>query len=152
MSGSPASRKPAREQTPRPRGFSSRAWCFCVGHRQPVTEEARAAHDTFYYYRGPRLEAVRHGDWKLQIASAAKKDDAFQPKLYNLRTDIGEAKDVAAANPDVVKKLESLVAAMKDDLGVDGAAKGSRELGKVKDARPLIDKDGKIRPGFEPMT
>jgi hypothetical protein len=38
---------------------------------------------------------------------------------------------------------------MKDDLGLDGIGRGCRELGKVKDARPLIDKDGKIRPGFE---
>ncbi len=57
---------------------------------------------------------------------------------------------MAAANPEVVKKLEGLIEAMKDDLGLDGPARGSRELGRVKNARPLIDKDGKIRPGFEP--
>ncbi len=50
---------------------------------------------------------------------------------------------MAAANPEVV-------VAMKDDLGLDGSAKGSRELGKVKDSS-LIDKDGNIRPRFEPM-
>ena len=42
-----------------------------------------------------------------------------------------------------------LVAAMKDDLGLDGPAPGSRPLGKVKDVRPLIGKDGKVRAGFE---
>jgi len=50
----------------------------------------------------------------------------------------------------VVKTIEALIAAMKDDLGTDGQAPGSRELGKVKNPRPLIDKDGKVRPGFEP--
>lgn len=117
-------------------------------------KDAKPAHETFYYYRGLQLEAVRHGDWKLQIAAAAKKDDAqaapFQVKLYYLKTDIGEAKDVAAANPEIVKKLEGLVAIMKDDLGLTGIGPGCRPLGKVKDARPLIDKDGKVRPGFEP--
>jgi arylsulfatase A len=116
-------------------------------------KDAKPAHETFYYYRGLRLEAVRHGEWKLQIADPAKghdpKDPPFKARLYNLKTDIGEATDVAAEHPDVVKKLEGLVAAVKDDLGLDGIAPGCRELGKVKDARPLIDKDGKVRPGFE---
>jgi arylsulfatase A len=111
---------------------------------------ARPAHETFYYYRGLRLEAVRHGDWKLQVAALAKKDAPFKPRLYNLKADVGESRDVAAANPEVVKKLEGLVAAMKDDLGVDEVGPGCRELGRVKNARPLIGPDGAIRPGFEP--
>ncbi len=106
-------------------------------------KDAKPAHETFYYYRGLKLEAVRHGDWKLQLGE--------QPKLYNLKTDIGEKTDVAAANPEIVKRLQGLAEAMKDDLGLDGPARGSRELGKVKNARPLIDRDGKIRPGFEPQ-
>ncbi len=117
-------------------------------------QDARPAHETFYYYRGLRLEAVRHGDWKLLIASPAKKagpkDDPFKPRLYDLRADVGESTDVAAKHPDVVKRLEALAAAMKDDLGLDGVGPGCRPVGKVKDARPLIDNDGKIRPGFEP--
>lgn len=112
-------------------------------------KDAKPAHETFYFYRGLELEAVRHGDWKLQIVGATK-DVPFQAKLYNLKTDIGEAKDMAAANPAIVKKLEELAAAMKDDLGLTGVGPGCRPLGKVKDARPLIDKDGKVRPGFEP--
>jgi arylsulfatase A len=83
-------------------------------------KDAKPAHETFYYYRGLWLEAVRHGDWKLQIAPPAKKDDpkdaVFKPKLYNLKSDVGEAKDVAAENPEVVERLEGLAAAMKDDL------------------------------------
>jgi arylsulfatase A len=120
-------------------------------------EGARPAHETFYYYRGFRLEAVRHGDWKLHLpgdkgkgGGATGKTDAG-PALYNLRTDIGEAADVAAANPQIVRKLETLAAAMKDDLGLDGAdAPGCRELGKVANPEPLIDPSGKVRAGFEP--
>jgi arylsulfatase A len=111
------------------------------------------AHETFYYYRGMRLEAVRHGDWKLQIAPhnnpQAGKPEPFSPKLYNLRADIGESNDVAAKHPEIVKELQSLVSAMAGDLGLDGPAPGSRELGKVSHAQPLIDQDGRVRAGFE---
>jgi arylsulfatase A-like enzyme len=113
--------------------------------------DAKPAHETFYYYRGLRLEGVRHGDWKLHFPQAKKgKGEPAGRRLYNLRDDIGETRDVAAANPEVVKQLEALVAAAKDDLGLDGMGPGCRELGRVKNARPLIDYDGKIRPGFEP--
>lgn len=110
--------------------------------------DAKPAHETFYYYRGFVLEAVRHGDWKLHLALA--KDPSAKAKLYNLRADIGEANDVAAANPETVRQLAALVAAMKDDLGLDGPAPGFRELGKVPNAQPLIGHDGKVRAGFEP--
>lgn len=116
-------------------------------------KDAKPAHETFYYFRGLQLEGVRHGDWKLHFPAApkkAKKEAAGKPRLYNLRTDIGESKNVAADHPEIVQKLESLAAAMKDDLGLDGMGPGCRPLGKVKDARPLIDRDGAVRPGFEP--
>jgi arylsulfatase A-like enzyme len=113
---------------------------------------APPAHETFYYFRGAKLEAVRHHEWKLQVANPAKKDDTtkFAAKLYNLNTDIGEAKDVAAAHPEQVQKLEGLITAMKGDLGVDGPGPGVRKLGKVSAAQPLIGVDGTIRPGFAP--
>jgi arylsulfatase A len=116
-------------------------------------ENARPAHETFYYFRGLRLEAVRHGDWKLQIAPPNRRnaadDMAFAAKLYNLKNDIGEAKDVAAQHPEIVARLRRLIDAMDKDLGVDGRGPGCRPLGKVSDARPLIDMEGRIRDGFE---
>lgn len=110
--------------------------------------EAKPAHDTFYYYKGLRLEAVRLGDWKLELVG--QKQSSTKGKLYNLKADIGEASDVAAQNPEIVRQLQTLVGAMKNDLGLDGEAPGSRMLGKVKDAEPIIGLDGKIREGFEP--
>jgi arylsulfatase A len=121
-------------------------WPHLAGDR-----DAKPAHETFYYFRGLRLEAVRHGDWKLQIAPPMTANaPSFKARLYNLKNDIGESTDVAAANFEVVKKLQALIEAMKDELGLDGMGRGCRALGRVKDARPLIDRDGKIRPGFEP--
>ena len=119
--------------------------------------DARPAHETFYFYRGLKLEAVRHGDWKLRLAnlqeakknSKAPADASDTAKLFNLKTDIGESTDLAAANPEVVAKLESLVDAMKGDLGIDGPAPGSRTLGKVENPAPIIGLDGKIRREFD---
>ncbi|HEY6169767.1 MAG TPA: sulfatase [Verrucomicrobiae bacterium] len=125
---------------------------------------AKSPHDVFYYYRGLKLEGVRSGPWKLRFASAdaapaknakkgkaAKKQDAAAvDQLYNLDSDIGESKNVADANPDVIKRLRSLADAMKDDLGLDGIGPGVRPLGRVANPQPLIGRDGKIREGFAP--
>ncbi|MDZ4689209.1 MAG: sulfatase [Planctomycetaceae bacterium] len=122
------------------------------------TATDKPAHDTFYYYRGLRLEAVRHGDWKYQIAASSapanKKaaEPVFRAKLYNLRMDISETTDVAAAHPETVAQLQRLVAAMQDDLGLDGPAPGSRELGKMPQALPLINHAGQVRAGFAPLA
>ncbi len=72
--------------------------------------------------------------------------------LFNLKTDIGESTDVASQHPEIVAKLQKLVEAMKEDLGVSGIGPGCRPLGKVKNAQPLIGQDGKVRPGFEPKS
>lgn len=108
-----------------------------------VTEPA---HEIFYYYSGLKLEAVRYRDWKLQIvpsksANRSNSDADFTPRLYNLKNDIGESTDVALEHPDTVTQLRSLIATMQSDLGLDGPAPGSRELGRVDNARPLIEFD-----------
>lgn len=109
------------------------------------TPDAKPTHDTFFYYNGLRLNAVRHGDWKLQIAMGRNAAEAkkFEPQLYNLRTDIGEATNIAAANPDIVAKLQAIIAANETDLGTEGIAPGCRELGRVKNPKPLIPHDTK---------
>ena len=102
---------------------------------------AKSPHEVFYFFHGLNLQAVRSGPWKLHLAKAA---------LYNLTDDIGEANDVSAAHPDVVKSLRALAASMKDDLGVEGIGPGTRPLGRVTDPKPLIDPSGTIREGFAP--
>jgi arylsulfatase A-like enzyme len=132
--------------------------------RSVLTGDANAPgpHQVFYYYRGLELEAVRDGDWKLVQPAAAKAAAKAKakagakasnaPLLFNLKTDIGENTDVAAQNPQIVAKLQNLVAEMKQDLGVSGLGPGCRPLGRVKNAQPLIGQDGKVRPGFEPKS
>ena len=102
---------------------------------------ATSPHEVFHYFRGLKLEAIRSGPWKLHLAKT---------ELYNLATDLGEASNVAPANPDVVQRLQALAVATQDDLGTDGTGPGCRPLGRTENPEPLINRDGKVRAGFEP--
>jgi len=105
------------------------------------TPGARSPHEPFCYFRGFALEAVRSGPWKLHLKSG---------ELYELRADIGERKDVAAQNGEIVTRLRALVDKMDGDLGREGLGPGCRTLGRVENPLPLIDRDGTIREGFAP--
>jgi arylsulfatase A-like enzyme len=59
-------------------------------------------HDYLYwaFYEGGSGQAARAGDWK-----AVQQPINSPVRLYNLASDLGENRDVAAAHPDVVKRL-----------------------------------------------
>ncbi len=62
----------------------------------------QAEHDYLYWEMSGQT-AIRQGTWR------AVRPRANAPwELYDLKTDPSEAKDVAAANPEVVKKLSAL--------------------------------------------
>jgi len=84
---------------------------------------AKTPHDAFYYFRVDRLEAVRSGPWKLHARG----------QLYNLDDDVGESRDVAKQNPDVVARLKGLMATITADL-----KKNSRPVGRVERAVYLV--------------
>ncbi len=89
------------------------------------------ARDTHLYFAGTgKISAIRQGQWKLFLTKAqgggkgaqAAKDapkgkrpnnggaadaDAGDFTLYDLATDLGETKDVAAEHPDIVAKLRA---------------------------------------------
>jgi len=58
-----------------------------------------------FYERGS-AQAVRQGKWK-----AVQQPLATPPRLYDLSTDIGEERDLAAENPEMIARL---VAAMRE--------------------------------------
>ena len=60
-------------------------------------------HQTLYWRYGPQW-AIRDGDMKLVVS----KGGSGKPELYDLATDIGESKDLAAAQPGKVKELQAL--------------------------------------------
>ncbi len=70
-----------------------------------------APHDALYWRFGEQW-AIRKGDWKL----VASRPDGKEPKLFNLKDDIGEAKDLTAANPDKAKELQAAWTAWNSEL------------------------------------
>jgi arylsulfatase A-like enzyme len=69
-------------------------------------------HDALYWRFGEQM-AIRAGDYKLvrydsnADNNAGKKQPVSTVKLYNLKDDLGESKDLAAAQPDKVKELQA---------------------------------------------
>jgi arylsulfatase A-like enzyme len=61
---------------------------------------------------GSTQRAVRQGDWKLLV-------DGPQEFLFNLRDDIGERNDLAAANADRVRSLKALLDAWERDADAE---------------------------------
>ena len=65
---------------------------------------------------------MRSGPWKLHLAKT---------ELYHLGNDIGESQNVAATQPEVVKRLPALAEAM-DDLGTEGIGPRCRPAGRAE--------------------
>jgi len=94
---------------------------------------AKSPYEAFYYHtaRGD-LSAVRCGKWKLHIKPPRSRRRKNQPKvkpvtgaqLFDLSTDINEAKNVAADNPDVVKKLTGLLKTFDEEIKANLRAPG----------------------------
>jgi arylsulfatase len=125
-----------------------------------LSADAKTPHDAFYYYIGNKLTAVRSGKWKLKVETSLLEDfgykklkqpDAVIPMgLYNLEWDPGEMKDVSKDHPDVMKRLEALLAKEREELGDQrqgvegrewrpaGRAEGKSvwDVGTAKAARP----------------
>lgn len=60
---------------------------------------------------GFRAQAVRHGDWKLIVTRAdANKGAAAKEELFNLHSDLGETKNLAAEMPDVLLAMRQRLA------------------------------------------
>jgi hypothetical protein len=56
-----------------------------------------------------RQLAIRQGPWKLVFAGKGKGKGKQETALYDLATDIGETRNVAADHPEVVQRLTALM-------------------------------------------
>jgi len=103
---------------------------------------AKSPHEAFFYYGGTNLRAVRSGPWKLHASG----------QLFNLDEDIGESRNVAAAHPDIVTRLNGYLEDARTDLG-DGQLKGAncRPVGVAKNPRTLVPRPGvESEEGYRP--
>lgn len=96
----------------------------------------------FMYYRLEQLQAVRSGAWKLYLPLRAKfinnnrKAAAAKAELYNVREDVGETREVAAEQPEMVRRLTAMAEWAREEIGdVDRRGRGQRAAGRV--ARPV---------------
>jgi arylsulfatase A-like enzyme len=144
--------------------------------------EKSAARDGLYYFLWHRLEAVRSGDWKLVMSpqkdacdsapgddgtgprsaknkQAKSKAEVFasreKPRLYNLADDPAETTDLAERRPEVVARLDALVARMDADLGIESDKKrnprpGVRKPDEVSSPQPLMLAAGSATPSTNP--
>jgi arylsulfatase A-like enzyme len=73
-----------------------------------LAEKPRAAcRTTLLHQSGALLLSVRHGQWKL--IPTPPKSAKENPELYDLSADLGETKNLAAANSEKVKELMELL-------------------------------------------
>jgi len=87
----------------------------------------------FFYYWMNELQAVRYGEYKYSCTRGT---------LYNLREDVGEARDIAEAHPDIVMQMKEMLAACREDMGdsltgTEGA--NVRPIGRVDNPKPLTE-------------
>jgi arylsulfatase A-like enzyme len=68
---------------------------------------------------GQNQKAVRRGDWKLVV-------DGTHEFVFNVRTDLGERRDVAGHRQDVARELRALLNAWERDVEAEAEAKGGK--------------------------
>ncbi len=101
----------------------------------------------FYYYR-EQLQAVRSGPWKLYLALEKKMKSLSgsmegakpcEAELYDLRSDIGETRNVAGEQPEAVRRLQALADRARADLGDLGReGRDQRPAGRVENPVPRV--------------
>jgi arylsulfatase A-like enzyme len=97
-------------------------------------------HETFAYYQGNSLEAIRDSRWKLHFAKFGKPID----ELYDLVNDVAESIDVFEQNPEVVARLNEAADVWRHDLGdarLEIVGTGTRPIGRVTNPKPLTEYD-----------
>lgn len=121
-------------------------WDIWTGKSSESAQEAY-----FYYYRVNELHGVRYKNWKLYfphkyrtmngqpngkdgLPGSYKYVDIENIELYDLSKDIGETKNVALENPEIVKTIQELANGMRSRLGdslYDVQGTESRTPGKI---------------------
>ncbi len=83
-------------------------------------------HEAFFYHKGTNLQAVRSGNWKLH------RNKGNPTQLYNLESDIAEAKNLLQAEPEVAERLNDLMKKFDQEV-----AEGVRPAAFVENPKAL---------------
>ncbi len=103
---------------------------------ETLLEGAPTRRRVFAYYRGPNLEALRKGDWKLHYF----RDDEPLSELYNLREDVSESHNVYEKHPEIVAEIDLEAEKFRQAFGdrrLDRVGTEIREAGVCKNPEPL---------------
>ena len=112
--------------------------------------DSKTPHETYLYYWGNELQAIRSGRWKLHFPHTYRSltgtpgqngkaggysERKIEFALYDLEADIGESNDVQAKYPEIMAHLQQLAEPARIELGdsaknMTGA--GYREPGHVE--------------------
>ncbi|MBA4020635.1 MAG: sulfatase [Pirellula sp.] len=84
-------------------------------------------HENMFWRFGDQW-AVRQGDWKLVVS----RGGSGQPELYDLATDIGEARDLASAEPARVAELQKVYGRWNAEQSAPTAADSDNPKKKAK--------------------
>ena len=124
-------------------------WPILAG--QPGAQNPHEGYGIWYAQNELQAVVSRDGRWKLilphryrtlngrpggrdGVPAKYENLDVGAPALFDLRTDVGEKSDVAAAHPEVVKQLLAFAEKCRDELGdslTKRTGKGTREPGRV---------------------
>jgi arylsulfatase A-like enzyme len=101
---------------------------------------ARSPHQSFAYYLGNDLEAVRDHRYKLHLARNGRE----VAEVYDLAEDPGETLDLVAVKPEAVRRLQAIAEEYRRELG-DGrlglVGRGVRPIGRVEQPSTLTTFD-----------
>ena len=90
----------------------------------------------FGFYHMGQLQAMRSGDWKLYLPL---KTAPAKGKLFDVRHDVSEEREVSAEHPDVVNRLLKFAEHLRAEIGdTNQPGKGQRPAGYVDDPKPLL--------------
>lgn len=98
----------------------------------------------FGYYRLGQLQAIRAGQWRLDLPLSAafvtlgRKTKPTPLALYNVVTDVSQEHDVSQSHPDIVSRLTTLAQSLRKTIGdVGQPGEGQRPAGYVSAPHPL---------------